>query len=194
MSARDASFDEFVSAHVRDLMNTAYLISCDYSEAEDLVQECLVRVAKRWRRVQAMDLPAAYARRILVNLAIDGGRAQTRRRQELGRDGRDAELLPFGLVDDRAEAAFSAIPERALLLDALRRLAPQQRAVIVLRYFNDLSEAETAKVLGCSIGTVKSSGARGLERLRDIVAPQRTPSQAPPGRVKPEGQSHERHG
>jgi RNA polymerase sigma-70 factor (sigma-E family) len=194
MPARDASFDEFVSAHVRDLMNSAYLISCDESEAEDLVQECLVRVAKRWRRVQTMDLPAAYARRILVNLAIDGGRAQTRRRQELGRNGHDAELLPFGLVDNQAEAAFDAVPDRALLLDALRRLAPQQRAVIVLRYFNDLSEAETAKLLGCSIGTVKSSAARGLERLRDIVTPQRAGTVAPPRRFDPERQSHERHG
>lgn len=185
MPSRDASFDEFVAAHVRDLMNTAYLISCDESEAEDLVQECLVRVAKRWRRVQTMDLPGAYARRILVNLAYDGGRAQTRRRQELGPGGHDPELLPFGLVDDRAETAFERIPDRALLLDALRRLAPQQRAVIVLRYFNDLSEADTAKLLGCSVGTVKSSGARGLERLRDIVAPQRPRSQGTASQIRP---------
>lgn len=183
---RDASFDEFVTAHVRDLMNTAYLISCDESEAEDLVQECLVRVAKRWRRVQAMDRPAAYARRILVNLAIDGGHAQTRRRQELGREGQDAEMLPVGIIDDRAQAAFHAIPERALLLDALRRLAPQQRAVIVLRYFNDLSEAQIAKLLGCNVGTVKSSGARGLERLRAIVAPERARSHDATSSLRPE--------
>lgn len=188
MPTRDASFDEFVSAHVRDLMNTAYLLSCDGAEAEDLVQECLLRVAKRWGRVQAMDLPSAYARRILVNLAIDGGRAQTRRRQELrraGPTGPEADLAGLDMVDVRSESAFDAIPERAMLLDALRRLSSRQRAVIVLRYFHDLSEAETARVLGCGVGTVKASGARGLERLRDIVAPQRAPSQGNSSQLQP---------
>lgn len=197
MPARDASFDEFVSAHVRDLMNTAYLLSCDGSEAEDLVQECLFRVAKHWRRVQAMDLPGAYARRILVNLAIDGGRAQRRRRKELRRaspTGPEADLAEWELVDVSSESAFDMVPERAMLLDALRRLSSRQRAVIVLRYFHDLSEAETGRVLGCGVGTVKASGARGLERLRDIVAPQRAPSQATPRSFNPGGQSDERHG
>lgn len=192
MPTTDASFDEFVGAHVRDLMNTAYLISCDESEAEDLVQECLVRVAKRWRRVRAMDLPAAYARRILVNLAIDGRREQTRRRQELGhvgRVGQDADRTQFDLVDHQAESALDTIAARAPLLDALHRLSPHQRAVIVLRYFHDLSEVETARLLGCGIGTVKSSTARALERLRDIVEPQRTrrednASQIQPGRTE----------
>jgi RNA polymerase sigma-70 factor (sigma-E family) len=174
------SFNEFVVAQIRDLLNTAYLISGDESEAEDLVQECLVRVAKRWRRVRAMDQPAAYARRILVNLAIDGRRRQTRRRQELAHVARTEEETDLGaldLIDHRAEAALEVITARGPLLDALRRLSPQQRAVIVLRYFHDLSEAETARLLGCGVGTVKSSTARALERLRDIVEPQRTDSQ-----------------
>ena len=177
MSSAPASFDEFVATQMRDLMNTAYLISGDESEAEDLVQECLVRVAKRWRRVRAMDQPAAYARRILVNLAIDDRRGQTRRRQELAhvaQTEQETELDELDLIDHRAEAAFEAITVRGPLLDALRRLSPQQRAVIVLRYFHDLSEAETARLLGCGVGTVKSSTARALERLRDIVEPQRT--------------------
>jgi RNA polymerase sigma-70 factor (sigma-E family) len=181
MLSVDGSFDEFVAAHVRDLMNTAYLLSRDESGAEDLVQECLVRVAKRWGLVRAMDLPAAYARRILVNLAIDDGRRQTRRSQELGdaaNVGQDADFGPTQLViDEQAEAALEAITARAPLLDALRRLSPQQRAVIVLRYFHDLSEAETARLLGCGVGTVKSSGAHALGRLRDIVEPQRTRNQ-----------------
>jgi RNA polymerase sigma-70 factor (sigma-E family) len=180
MPSAAGSFDEFVATQIRDLMNTAYLISGDESEAEDLVQECLVRVAKRWRRVRAMDQPAAYARRILVNLAIDGRRGQTRRRQELAhvaRPEQEADLDELDLIDHRAEAAMEAITARSPLLDALRRLSPQQRAVIVLRYFHDLSEAETARLLGCGVGTVKSSTARALERLRDIVEPQRTHSQ-----------------
>lgn len=178
MPFRDSSFDEFVAAHVRDLMHTAYLIVCDESEAEDLVQESLLRVAKRWPRVRAMDRPAAYARRILVNLAIDGARGQTRRRQELDHAaGADPTTeVWFDVSDGRTEAALDAVAQRGLLLDALRQLSPRQRAVIVLRYFHDLSEAETARLLGCSVGTVKGSSSRGLERLRDLVEPQRTRS------------------
>jgi RNA polymerase sigma-70 factor (sigma-E family) len=190
MPGRDSSFDEFVAAHVRQLMNTAYLISCDESEAEDLVQECLLRVAGRWPRVRAMDLPAAYARRILINLAIDGRRGQVRRRHELGPaggGGQNAELAEFDLVDDHAQAPFEALGDRAALLDALRRLSPRQRAVIVLRYFEDLSEAETARLLGCGVGTVKGSAARGLDRLREIVGPQRTRDQGSVSQIRSEG-------
>ncbi|HEX3617985.1 MAG TPA: SigE family RNA polymerase sigma factor [Solirubrobacteraceae bacterium] len=179
MERADASFDEFVTAHVHGLLNTAYLISCDESDAEDLVQECLLRVAKRWPRVRAMEMPAAYARRILVNLAIDGRRGQARRRRELGHSGHGDQEPDFGRsdrVDNQAEAAFELVADRAPLLDALRRLSSRQRAVIVLRYFEDLSEAETARLLGCGVGTVKASTARGLDRLRDIVEPQRTQS------------------
>jgi hypothetical protein len=84
MPSADGSFDEFVAAQARDLLKAAYLLSRDESDAEGLVQECLVRVAKRWRRVRAINLPAAYARRILVNLAIDDGHRQRRCREELG--------------------------------------------------------------------------------------------------------------
>src|SRR5438067_2161235 len=78
-----ADFDQFVAAHVDDLLRTAYLIVWDEGEAEDLVQECLLKVARRWPRVRRMEQPRAYARRILVNLALDGARGRVQRRREL---------------------------------------------------------------------------------------------------------------
>ena len=78
-------FDQFVAAHVDDLLRTAYLIVWDDGEAEDVVQECLLKLARRWPRIRRMEQPRAYARRILVNLALDGARGRSRRRGELGR-------------------------------------------------------------------------------------------------------------
>src|SRR5690348_17833462 len=78
-----AEFDQFVAAHVDDLLRTAYLIVWDEGEAEDLVQECLLKVARRWPRVRRMEQPKAYARRIVVNLALDDARRRARRRHEL---------------------------------------------------------------------------------------------------------------
>jgi RNA polymerase sigma-70 factor (sigma-E family) len=155
-------FDEFVAAHVDDLLRTAYLIVWDETEAEDLVQECLMRVARRWPRVRRMEQPRAYARRILVNHALDGARGRARRRSELepGVATSATAVDPLAVLDTRAE-----------LIDALGRLPARQRAVLVLRYFNDLTEAQVAEVLGCSPGTVKSSSSRGLARLREVLQP-----------------------
>ncbi len=155
-------FDEFVAGNLEHLLKTAYLITWDAGEAEDLVQECLFRVARRWRRVRGMAQPRAYARRILVNLALDGGGGRARRRGEL--DG------ALEVVDGPARDLLLGFETRAELLDALARLTPRQRAVLVLRYFNDLTEAQTAEVLGCSLGTVKSNASRGLARLREVFA------------------------
>jgi RNA polymerase sigma factor (sigma-70 family) len=110
-----------------------------------------------------MAQPRAYARRILVNLALDDARGRARRRGEL--EGASA------VADGPAPDLFVRLETRAELLDALARLTPRQRAVLVLRYFNDLTEAQTAEVLGCSPGTVKSSASRGLARLREVIAP-----------------------
>ena len=155
-------FDEFVSRHVQDLLRTAYLIAWDEGEAEDLVQECLFRLARRWGRVRSLDQPGAYARRVVVNLAIDGARGRVRRRGELGMvaDVHPATTDPLAALEMRAD-----------LLDALGALSTRQRAVLVLRYFNDLTEAQVAEVLGCSPGTVKSSASRGLARLREALQP-----------------------
>jgi RNA polymerase sigma factor (sigma-70 family) len=110
-----------------------------------------------------MAQPRAYARRILVNLALDGARGRARRRDE---------LEPGTVVaEDEARDLLAGLETRAELLDAVAQLTPRQRAVLVLRYFNDLTEAQTAEVLGCSPGTVKSNASRGLARLREALTP-----------------------
>jgi RNA polymerase sigma-70 factor (sigma-E family) len=174
MGSPPASFEDFVQAHTRELLRTACLITWDDAEAEDLVQECLLRVSSRWRRVRSMDMPLAYARRVLINLALGGRDRRSRRRVELrGPDHGDVSGL--GDADERAdpnaEAALHALGEWSELIGALGQLAPQQRTVLVLRYVDDLSEAQVADLLGCSTGTVKSRASRGLARLRELMVP-----------------------
>jgi RNA polymerase sigma-70 factor (sigma-E family) len=164
--APQREFERFVAEWTDPLVRTAYLMARDLAEAEDLVQETLLRVARRWPRVRAMDHPAAYARRILVNLAIDGAERRARRTGELSVAGsqRTADL-----ADSRAERDLRAVDVQEELLRALAGLPPRQRAVIVLRYWEDLPETEVAAILGCSAGTVKSTASRGLARLRNAV-------------------------
>jgi RNA polymerase sigma-70 factor (sigma-E family) len=159
MARSNADFEQFVETHVEDLLRTAYLLAWDATEAEDLVQECLLKVARRWPRVRGMDQPRAYARRILVNLATDGARGRAQRRIELQAPPADA--------PERSTDPLAALDTHVELVQALGRLPPRQRAVLVLRYFHDLTEAQTAELLGCSPGTVKSSASRGLARLRE---------------------------
>jgi RNA polymerase sigma-70 factor (sigma-E family) len=161
-------FERFVADSADDLLRTGYLIVWELPAAEDLVQECLLRVARRWPRVRAMDHPAAYARRILVNLALDGARHRSRHRAELGQTGHSTFSDPPDLITARE---LSLVESKTELMAAIGALAPRQRAALVLRYFEDLSEAETADLLGCSIGTVKSSTARALEHLRERLIP-----------------------
>src|ERR1700694_3759361 len=157
-----AEFEGFVAGHADGLLRTGYLMTADLPEAEELVQECLLRVARRWPRVRSMDHPGAYARRILVNLALDGRPRRARRMQELGQD-HDQVLRARANGDSHEDAA---LVRRSELLQALEELTPRQRAVLVLRYFEDLPETMVADLLGCSIGTVKSTCSRGLARLR----------------------------
>ncbi|MBO3747204.1 SigE family RNA polymerase sigma factor [Streptosporangiaceae bacterium NEAU-GS5] len=151
----EAAFDEFVGARSTALLRTAILV-CGASthDAEDLVQGALERVYRHWPRIRH-DNPEAYARRALVNSAI----TRARRRRVI----REISFArpPEGAVDS------PDLGLRDALLDELRRLPPRMRAVLVLRYWEDLSEAETAAVLGCSVGTVKSQAARGLARVRE---------------------------
>jgi RNA polymerase sigma-70 factor (sigma-E family) len=158
----EPGFDAFVAGTAEALLKTAYLLVWDMAEAEDLVQECLLGVARRWPRVAAMEHPHAYARRILVNLVLDGAQGRARRRHELAIRAADHHEPP-------AAAGPSALDADPGLLDALRALPKQQRATVVLRYFEDLSEAQTAQVLGCSVGTVKSTTSRALDRLRHTL-------------------------
>ena len=157
-------FDRFVGESVDGLLRAAYLIVWDFAEAEDLVQECLFRVARRWPRVRRMEHPAAYARKVLVNLALDGTGRRTRARAELVA-GTGAGCA----VEHEDEAAGRVLGRVETTTDlgrALGDLAPRQRAVLVLRYLYDLSEADVADVMGCSVGTVKSTASRALQRLR----------------------------
>ena len=160
-----AEFDAFVIDGTDGLLRTAYLVVGDRAEAEDLVQETLMRVAKRWPKVRAMEHPLAYARRILVNLAVDGADRRNRRRAELS-------LADAAANRPDPVATNGHLDNRAVLIAALAQLPPRQRAVLVLRYFLDLPEAEAAAALGCSLGTVKSSASRGLARLEQALQPE----------------------
>jgi RNA polymerase sigma-70 factor (sigma-E family) len=140
------------------LMRTAALLAGSRHDGEDLLQAALERLLRRGPR---LDNPAGYLRRTLYNLAADGWRRQGAWRRK---------LVVLRAGDPAAEAdVMAAVDLRDALVRALRTLPPQQRAVIVLRYWEQLSEAETASVLGCSEGTVKSAASRGLRRMRELA-------------------------
>ncbi len=155
-SVRDAEFADFVAGAHTSLVRTARLLTGDRHSAEDLMQAALVRVYLHWGRSAGWDSPQAYARKVVVNLY-----ATWRRRRwhtEVIRPDEDR-------VADAGDMAGSA--ETRLELDrALATLPRVQRAVVVLRFYEDLSVEETAALLGCSPGTVKSRTKRALERLR----------------------------
>jgi RNA polymerase sigma-70 factor (sigma-E family) len=152
------AFEAFVAGASGRLMRTAYLLSGDRGHAEDLVQATLLRTARRWPRARRQ--PEAYARRVLVNLAKDRWRTRRRRVAEVA-DGANETLVPVTPEDD--------VLERERLLAAVRELPAGQRAVVVLRFFDDLSVADTAAALDCSEGTVKSQTSRALDRLRTVL-------------------------
>jgi RNA polymerase sigma-70 factor (sigma-E family) len=163
MERRRADFDSFVANSTDGLLRTAFLIVWDLPEAEDIVQETLIEVARRWPRVRRMEHPSAYARRILVNRAVKSATRRARTRHELTGE------VPIELADGGAGA--DAIEVHDELMRALAALPPRQRAVLVLRYFLDLPEAEVAAALKCSLGTVKSTASRGLARLEQAMRP-----------------------
>ena len=159
-------FEHFVRDEGDGLRRTAFLITWDLGEAEDLVQECLLRVAKRWPAVHAMERPAAYARRVLVNVALDRSNGRRRRRREVELTG---DAGTESSVRERSDGGGVSLETRDELLQAIGSLPTRQRTVLVLRFFEDLSEAQIAEVLGCTRGTVKSTTARGLNRVREAL-------------------------
>jgi RNA polymerase sigma-70 factor (sigma-E family) len=162
-SRSEEAFVEFVRARQAVLFRTAFLLTGDRGHAEDLLQGTMERTYQNWRRVASTGNPDAYVRRIMINLAHDGWRS---RRHVVEQRLDEAFAAPVqGMQVDQTEQAES----RALVVRALRRLPAGMRTVLVLRYFGDLSEAETAGAMGCSIGNVKSQAARGLERLRAAI-------------------------
>ncbi len=148
-------FAEFVAARSPALIATAWLLTGDHGRAEDLVQEALARTWPRWTRIRG-DAPERYVRRTMVNLNISWWRRRWR-------GERPTEVLPQPALADVGEQADL----RHVVRRALADLPPRQRAVVVLRYFEDWSEAQTAQALGCSPGTVKSQAARAVARLRE---------------------------
>jgi RNA polymerase sigma-70 factor (sigma-E family) len=159
-------FDRFVAEAGDGLLRAAYLITWDLADAEDLVQDCLFKVARRWPRVRRMEHPAAYARTVLVHLALDDGKHRSRRRAELA----EAATASFDQHEDEtAVRVLGRVETSADLMQALGELSPRQRVALVLRYFEDLCEADVAEAMGCSVGTVKSTTSRALDRLRGLV-------------------------
>lgn len=158
---RSAEFVDFVRAHRNDLVRTAVLLCAgDEAFAEDLVQTTLTKLYLAWAKVRRADHPLAYARTSLTNTFFDECRRAHRRRETPSADPRLAR-------DDAGPSTDAEL--RRVVLDALRALGPRQRAVVVLRHWHDLDVAETARVLGCSVGTVKSQNARALDRLRELL-------------------------
>jgi RNA polymerase sigma-70 factor (sigma-E family) len=160
-AAHDEDFREFVAARSQRLLSTAYLLTGDRDLAEDLLQAALLRAYRHWRRLTAAGDPEAYIRRILVNQRISWWRR--RRLDEVSIPEYHGTIA--GVTDDPS----AALAERDRVWQALRGLPPRTRAVVVLRYWEDMSEADTAEQLGCTVGTVKSLGSRGLARLRDLL-------------------------
>jgi RNA polymerase sigma-70 factor (sigma-E family) len=163
MSPEDeAGFRDFAAAARPRLVRTAYLLCGDPHEAHDLVQVTLMRVHRRWRAIERADLPEAYARRVLVNLAASFWRRRLR-----------APLVALTAVGEPSEPdPTAAFADREELWAAVMALPPRTRAVLVLRYFEELSEAETAAALQCSLGSVKSQASRGIARLRAVLTEQ----------------------
>ena len=151
------AFEGFVAQSGDTLLRIAILLTCDPHLAEDVYQETLQRLAARWSRI---DNPMAFCRRVLHNIVIDQNRARSRRPAET------VMFDAFDSFDPRAGDPLRAVELRPTLLGALSTLTPQQRAIVVLRYFDDRSEAEVAELLGVSAGTVKSTASRAVAQLR----------------------------
>ena len=151
----EQAFSTFVAARSRHLLQTAYLLTGDRHRAEDLLQTALTRAYLRWDRIESED-PEGYVRRTLANAHIDWWRRKPWREEPT------AELPDLPGADTTA-----AYDVRQAVLQALDGLSRRQRAVVVLRYYEDLSEAEIASVLGCSAGTVKSAASRAMAKLRE---------------------------
>jgi RNA polymerase sigma-70 factor (sigma-E family) len=158
VTSEQVQFQEFFAAHYPRLRRLGYWLTGSWTEAEDLAQEAMVRTFWRWPSVRRHDRPEDYARKVLVN--------------------RHRSLLRRALVRTRHAAQADAAPvvasdptDALVLWEATRRLPARQRAVVVLRFQEDLSEAEVARLLQLPLGTVKSTASRALARLREQLGP-----------------------
>lgn len=160
---REVGFEAYVGSRQHSLLRTAFLLTGEAQAAEDLLQTALARLYLAWGRVRRDGALDAYVRRIMVNEYTTWWRRAWRRRETI-----------VELVEDRAATDGpdqDELAERDAVWRVVGELPPRQRAAVVLRYYEDLSEAETAALLGCSVGTVKSQTSRALSRLRQLMAP-----------------------
>ena len=157
--SRDVTaFTDFVEARSSSLFRTAYLVVGEYQLAQDLLQEALVKTLMAWPRLRDRDNVEGYTRRIVVTTSISW-----RRRRSFHERPSDA------LPDVSGPDPTDALVTHDEVMAALLTLPPRQRAAVVLRYYEDLTEAQTAESMGCSVGTVKSQVAAGLEKLRIVL-------------------------
>ncbi|MFS8104702.1 SigE family RNA polymerase sigma factor [Lentzea alba] len=160
MSDRDAAFQEYFAARSDVMRGTAYLLCGDWHRAEDLVQQAFTKLYLAWRRIQRHEALDAYTRQILVRTFLSERRRGWFRFESVSDD----------FTDSPATTTPGVHPEeRMVLLEALAKVPPKQRACLVLRYWEDMSIEQTAVILKCSEGTVKSQAARGLQTLRGLL-------------------------
>jgi RNA polymerase sigma-70 factor (sigma-E family) len=154
-NATAPTFEEYAGSAWPSLYRYAYLLTGNHADAEDLAQQTLLKAYRSWSRVEGAESPLAYLRRMLTNTYLSHRRPQKRRLEVLT----DAPPEPGSVPG-------AAIEDRLALWPHVRSLPPRQRAVVVLRYYEQLSEQEIADVLGCSRGTVKSTAHHALNALR----------------------------
>ena len=155
MGSDASDFREFIEPRLDPLRRTAFVLCRDWHRADDLVSECVIKVLRAWPRIGALDDPHAYVHRILINTWLD------ERRRLWRRESPSATVPDVVRVDHQR-----AIDERVTVLEQISKLPTRRRAVVVLRFYCDMSVEQTADILGCSTGTVKSQTARALDRLR----------------------------
>ena len=155
-------FDAYVRGRSAALARTAYLLTGDLHHAEDLLQETLSRVADRWPALARQGDPEPYVRKVMYHRAVDTWRRRRVRPEQLTDVGVPPELCAPG---DDAET----VVRRVVLRNALARLTPRQRCVLVLRFYEDRTEVETADIMRCSVNTVKSQTRHALMRLRELA-------------------------
>lgn len=158
--AHDEEFVAYYAARAGHLRNTAYLLCGDWHLAEDLTQTAFTKLYRAWARIDRHDVLDQYARRVLLRAFLDEHRRPWRRERA---------VLPGDETLDAVVPEHRGVEDRQVLKTALLRIPKGRRAVLVLRFWADLSVEQVAEVLGCSAGTVKSQTARGLDNLREVL-------------------------
>ncbi|HTJ70772.1 MAG TPA: SigE family RNA polymerase sigma factor [Actinospica sp.] len=181
MEEDEGAFAEYAAGALARLRRVAYLLCQDWHRADDLTQTALTRLYVHWRRANAADNLDAYVGAILLNAYLSEQRTSWWKRTHVRSE--PEELLPPVAEDE------SRVEDVLDLRAALRTLAPRRRAVVVLRYYCDYSVEQTAQMLGCSTGTVKSQTSRALDQLRDVLGSAASGELGVPGAQEAQGAS-----